>query len=385
MRANEMRTALTCMLDRRVKALLTEDDQYTDRSLRVLHLLTSVTGAGCGIVNAAMDIIAGQLNQGIDIAVCAGEGEFSSLLSEYGIPFHVLDQRRTITNLPRAVSGLRKIIRTFQPDVVHCHMMTSLLLARLIRRSTPFAIVAHLHNVHQRSSNLMGLADCVIAVSEAVRHDMIRRGIPPTKLTVVHNGMIGSLRFRPPVMQSAIDLCQPAIVTVGGMNHRKGISDLISAFDKMSVTVPNHHLYLVGDGPNAAEFRAQAANSRFHKQIHFAGFQQNPIPFMKAAALFVLASRRESFGLVLTEARQCGCAIVATDVDGIPEALDQGKAGLLVAPNDISALVKGMSEVLTNDVLKHDLQQRAQLNLERFTVERMAAEIRKVYGVALRS
>jgi glycosyltransferase involved in cell wall biosynthesis len=163
------------------------------------------------------------------------------------------------------------------------------------------------------------------------------------------------------------------------MNHRKGISELISAFAEVSARVPEAHLYLVGNGPDRAAFEAQAAASKYTGHIHFEGFQSDPIPYMKAAHTFVLASRRDSFGLVLTEARACDCAIVATDVDGIPEALDGGEAGLLVRPGDSGALAGAILKLLEKPEEHARLKMRARVNLERFSVERMAAQITNVY------
>jgi glycosyltransferase involved in cell wall biosynthesis len=239
--------------------------------------------------------------------------------------------------------------------------------------------VAHVHNVHQQSSNLMRLADRVIAVSHAVATDMSRRGVPREKIRMVHNGTLGSLRFPHVATRNPRALQQPAIVTVGGMNHRKGISELIRAFAEVSAHVPRAHLYLVGNGPDRAEFEAQAAASAYAEHIHFEGFQADPIPYMKAAHIFVLASRRDSFGLVLTEARACDCAIVATDVDGIPEALDGGEAGLLVPPGDSTALAGAILKLLETPKEHTRLKLRARVNLERFRVERMASQMTDVY------
>lgn len=350
-----------------------------ERPIRVLHLLNSFSGAGCGIVNAAVDIVSGQVRQSMDVAVCSKSGEFVDLLNKNGIPHFILDQRRSAANLSRAAVELRRIIKGFQPDIVHCHMMTGVILARAVRLITRFGLVAHVHNVHQRSSSLMRLADRVIAVSSAVMLDMAERGVPRRKLRVVHNATLGSLRLTTQTSEEAKTLLQPAIVTVGGMNHRKGISELISAFELVSKRVHGCHLYLVGNGPNRQEFELQAAASPFAANIHFEGFQANPFPYMKAARIFVLASRRDSFGLVLTEARQCGCAIIATNVDGIPEALDGGRAGLLVPPRDIPSLAGAMIRVLQSPDEHAQLKSRAGDNLERFRVERMAEEIKDIY------
>lgn len=351
----------------------------SERPTRVLHLLNSVTGYGCGIVNAALDIIAGQQRLGSDVAVCSGPGEFTTTLEQQGVPHFVLNQDRSFSNASRAFFAFRKIVQGFEPDIVHCHMVTGVALARAVRLTTKFGLVAHVHNVHQRSSVLMGLADRVVAVSEAVARDMARRGIAAKKIRVVHNGMLGSFRLADPDHMVPRPLEQPAIVTVAGMNYRKGIQELITAFEQVLRDVPKAHLYLVGSGPNEAEFREQAARSTAAARIHFEGFQENALSYMKSAAVFVLASRRDSFPLVLPEARQCGCAIIGTSVDGIPEALEQGRAGILVPPENPPALAAAMTRVLQDAAERSRLQAAARENLDHFRVERVASEMENVY------
>src|SRR3954451_22373843 len=254
------------------------------------------------------------MHEGLDIAVCSGSGGLVNVLERHGIPHFTLDQSRSFRNLAKAAISFRSITRSFQPDIVHCHMMTGVLLARAVRLTERYSLVAHVHNIHQRSSVIMGAADRVIAVSDAVRADMQKHGVSTRKLRMVRNGTLGSIRFQASGQTGEKQLLQPAIVAVGGLNHRKGIRELIIAFDMVCREIANCHLYLVGSGPNRSEFEAQAALSPFSAQIHFENFQADPTPYMRAAEVYVLASRRESFGLVLTEARQCGCAIVATNV-----------------------------------------------------------------------
>ncbi len=208
---------------------------------------------------------------------------------------------------------------------------------------------------------------------------MSRDAIPVAKFRVVLNGPLNSPR------NTAIDLLKPrtlqrpSITTVAGMNHRKGIAELLRAFELISNEFPNAHLYLVGDGPEKTLFEGQAAGLASRDRIHFEGCQSDPQAYMLATDIFVLASRRDSIGLVLMEARQAGCAIVATAVDGIPEALDHGRAGVLVPAEDPVALADAFRELLRDDTLRHSWQLKARGGCEVFSCSRMAAEVQEVY------
>ena len=210
-------------------------------------------------------------------------------------------------------------------------------------------------------------------------------GPPPATRTAlgktIRNGTINSPRVSP--AQSKM-LNHPAIVTVAGMYERKGIRDLIGAF----ASLPSHvqaHLYLVGEGPDRAAFEGAAAQSGRAAFIHFEGFQRQPQAYMQDADIFVLASHKEPWGLVLSEARELGCAIVATRVGGIPEVLEHGHAGLLFPVGDVSALTALLLQLIESPEECGRLRNRAQENLQCLTVERMTGEVLKLYRDMLES
>ncbi|MBD2504279.1 glycosyltransferase family 4 protein [Anabaena azotica] len=348
--------------------------------MRILHILNHVREIGNGIVNVAVDLACLQAKNHHDVAVASAGGEYETLLTKYGVKHFELDQTRTPVNLIHATRRYRGIIKEFQPDIVHAHMMTGVVLGRVLKASADYALVATVHNEFQRSAILMGLADRVIAVSHAVAKSMARRGIPERKLQVVSNGTLGSVRTRSMKEYLPVELQHPAIATVAGMYQRKGISELIAAFAQIASDFPQAHLYIVGNGPEKHIFEEKAQATGFSQRIHFAGFQPEPQRYLLAADIFVLASHRDPSPLVIPEAREAGCAIIATNVDGIPEALDNGRAGVLVPVKDSSALANALTKLLSQPSLLHHWQDQAQQNIDRLTVGRVNQETLAVYS-----
>src|SRR5580704_17258447 len=123
----------------------------------------------------------------------------------------------------------------------------------------------------------------------------------------------------------------------------------------------------------------QGSSSGFRDRNYFEGFQSSPQCYMLAADVFVLAARRESFGLVLIEARQAGCDIIASNVDGKPEALDGGRAGVLVEPQNINALADALGQMLGHPEQRQLWSERAKQGIEAFGVGVMVQEIMAVY------
>ncbi|MEB3217650.1 MAG: glycosyltransferase family 4 protein [Nostocales cyanobacterium 94392] len=347
--------------------------------MKIIHILNDIEKLGNGIINVAVDNACLQAKNGHDVAVVSGGGEYETLLSKYGVQHYHLNQKRTPLNMLKAGVIYRQIIKQFQPDIVHAHMITGILLASALRFGNSYSLVSTVHNEFQRESILMGLAHRVIAVSKVVAHNMAQKGISQDKLRVICNGTLGSPRNPVEHEYENFELQHPAIITVAGMYQRKGVAVLIDAFEQVANLFPEAHLYIVGNGPDKEQFEAQAKQLDCNHRIHFEGYQPQPQRYLKSCDIFVLASFRDPCPLVLSEAREAGCAIIATEVDGIPEALDYGEAGLLVPAKDSQALAAKLKNLLDDSNALHEWKNRASQNLERLNVKRVCQETLLVY------
>ncbi|OBQ36957.1 MAG: glycosyltransferase [Anabaena sp. CRKS33] len=290
--------------------------------MRILHITNHLQKIGNGIVNVAVDLACLQAQSGFDVAVASAGGEYETLLADYGVKHFHLNQCRTPLNLIKATWNYRRIIKDFQPDIVHVHMMTGVILAGIFRKNREYHLVSTIHNEFQPSAVLMGLADQVIAVSNAVANSMMKRGIPSEKLRVVSNGTLGSPRHKKLQDYQPVAMQYPSITTVAGMYNRKGISELIEAFKIIAEDFP--------------------------------------------------------------EAREAGCAIIASNVDGIPETLDHSQAGILIPPKDIGTLANTLTQLLSDRQLLNKWKFRAQQNLARFHAARVNEETLAVYRELMR-
>ncbi len=347
--------------------------------MRIIHILNEVRKIGNGIVNVAVDLACLQAKDGHEVAVISGGGEYEVLLKNFGVKHYLLDQTKKPINIFKAAVGYREIVKEFQPDIVHAHMMTGVVLAKFLRNKDGYGLVSTVHNEFQRESILMGVADQVIAVSKEVADAMARRGISKDKLRIIRNGTLGSPRTCSLQEYSPLPLERPAIATVAGMYKRKGITELIAAFEQIASDFPNVHLYIIGNGPDRDMFEEQASKTAVSSRIHFEGFQPEPQRYLLSSDIFVLASHREPFGLVLSEAREAGCAIVATNVGGIPEVLDNGEAGILVPPQDSNALAGALVKLLSDSDTLCEWKVKANQNLDWLNVARVHQETLAVY------
>jgi glycosyltransferase involved in cell wall biosynthesis len=349
--------------------------------MRIMHFLNH-TRPNNGHVHVAVDLACIQSRMGHSVSVVSGGGAFDSLFAANSVEHIVIDQKRSLPNLVNVIHKLRSTISSVSPDIIHAHMMASAGLAFVLRRFMKFKLVTTVHNEFQKAAIIMGVGDRVIAVSKAVADSMERRGVRRSKLRIVLNGTIGSPRLSAETPQSK-HLQRPAITFVGGLHPRKGVDDLITAFKTVCERVPAAFLYLVGHGPYWDAYKELAAQTGVGDRIQFCGPQADPRPYLLGSDLFVLASHAEPGALVLPEAREAGCAIIATSVDGIPEMLDGGKAGTLVPPRRPDLLAEAIIEVLTDKALLADMRARSRLNLDYFTVNRAAKDYVTIYDTLL--
>ena len=344
--------------------------------MRIFHLLKH-TLRGSGNACAAVDLACAQADAGHDVYVCHAVGSFEDVLAKHGVSVIGIPVMRRSVAAPAALLQLRRTLASLRPDIVHAHMLMGALHAAALRPLYRYGLVTTVHNDFQRTAILMGLGQRVIGVSEAVSKAMVSRGVPAGRMRTVLNGTINSAR-RPAPMPEAAGLARPTVVTVCGMHPRKGVADLIEAFSLVLNAVPRAQLCLIGSGPMLEEYKALAARIG-RGRVTFMGHMDDPRPVLLGSDIFVLASHAEPAGLAICEAREAGCAIVASDVGGIPEMLDSGRAGVLVPPGNPAGLAVALTALLLDPVRLAEMQYRAQQGLERFTMQRILEQTDCVY------
>jgi L-malate glycosyltransferase len=198
-------------------------------------------------------------------------------------------------------------------------------------------------------------ADHIVVVSDYLAKDVL--ALDPTvapKIKTIYNGVDLAL-FTPAEHEQRARVSLPnqgkTILSIGGFLPIKGHDILVRAFGHVLGQVPDARLVLVGgEGPEVEPVR-QLINSLLlaHRVTIFKPVPHARIPeFLSQAQVFVLASRREGFGLVVTEAAAAKVPVVCTKAGGIPELITDRVTGRLVAIDDHIALADAIVDVLTH-------------------------------------
>ena len=170
---------------------------------------------------------------------------------------------------------------------------------------------------------------------------------------------------------------------------RKGIDTLLDAWRSVKSDLPGADLHLAGGtelwkGTSRAEGSAGCAarirQMEEQRLLHTVGaVPRGQMPeFWNSLNVAVVPSLYEPFGLVALEAMACGVPVVASDVGGLREIVQDGESGLLVPPGDAASLAQTLRTLLTDEPLRHHLALGARRRAEEYSVERRSAELLKL-------
>ncbi len=174
----------------------------------------------------------------------------------------------------------------------------------------------------------------------------------------------------------------PWIVCLSRHDPRKGVEVLLYALARLRAARLAFRASLIGGGPILASNRRLAARLGLDDIVTIPGFVPDPYPFLRRADVFVLPSLQEGSGsLSLLEALHAGVAVVATNIDGIPEDVVDGESALLVQPGDAVALAAALERLLTDPALQDRLVAGGRATFDsRFSPAVFTEALREVYA-----
>lgn len=285
--------------------------------------------------------------------------EFGSELAEADIPVDCLNMRRKIPD-PRGALRLIRILRRHKTGILHCHMVHANLLGRLVRplaRIPVLICTAHNMNEGGRWRELAyrithRLADLTTSVSQAAAERYIEVGaVPGGDIAVIPPG-IDTDRFRknPSAgrrLRAELGLGEEFVwLAVGNFWTANDHPNLLSGFAETLKMREDARLLLVGEGPLKSQAQAAARRLGMSDHVRFLGRRTDVRALMNAADAYVMSSAWEGMPAVLLEASAAELPIVATDVGGNREVVDDGVSGLLVPPRNSDALADAMTRVM---------------------------------------
>jgi glycosyltransferase involved in cell wall biosynthesis len=364
--------------------------------MNIVHLL--IGGELRGGEAVALRLARAARARGDDVSfVSPDPGPFVDLAAADGFHVDLVPLRRSY-QLGAAVR-LGRVLRRRRADVLHTHVQAAAgAPARVAARLVGVRVVAHLHienhfrprgvrrGVLRTLDNVTArLCARAIAVSEATLDAFVRQGWPERMIEVVYNGVdiVADAPSANGAWRRALSVPDdaPVVAEIARLCDVKGQRELIAAL----ADVPDARLVLVGGdleagGAFQAELERAADRLGVRDRVVFAGYRADAAELLSDVDVFALPSWTEGLPITVLEAMARSRPVVATPVGGTPEVVADGETGLLVPPQDPTALAAALRRLLADPELRRRMGEAGRRRVEeRFSAREMTDRVLAVY------
>jgi N-acetyl-alpha-D-glucosaminyl L-malate synthase BshA len=362
---------------------------------------------GSGIV--ATELARHLVRRRHEVHVLSSEIPFRLRADPGGVVFHaVATPDYPLFREPQYVISLAtrivQVARERQLDVIHAHYAvphaTAAFLAReILRKECGGRVPAVITTLHGTDITLVGSdpsfaetvrfsidsSDAVTAVSESLRNDTVERLKANSRIRVIPN-FLDCDRFKRVIDPDARErFCPKAdydalVVHLSNFRPVKRVDAVVGVFRRIRERV-RARLVLAGEGPDSLKVQGEIETQGLGRDVEILPPQEDVVPLLSAADLFLLPSLQESFGLAALEAMACGVPVVASRVGGLPEVIEDGVSGSLHPPDDLEAMAESGIRLLTNRAAHAEMAQEGRWVVQyRFCVSEIVPLYEALYS-----
>jgi glycosyltransferase involved in cell wall biosynthesis len=354
--------------------------------LKILHSESSKGWGGQEIRTLKEMVALRECGHTVEL-ICPSDARLGTRSRELGFAVHHARMRGggDMSSMLR----IKALMRRRAYDVLNTHSGHDSLVAGTAARlaGTPLIVrTRHLALPISSLATYTWIPHRVIAVSHYVRRYLISAGVSEKRVHTIYDGIAkpepiakSSLRAELGIAPDATVGCMVAI-----MRDEKGHEDLIAAVRPLFDTHPDLHIIMAGDGPIFDRINGIVRSLGLESRIHMLGFRTDVPNILRGSDFFVLPTHQEALGQAYIEAMAAGLPVIGTQVDGVPELIQDDVNGLLVPPRNPEALRGAIARMIDDPQLRQRLRQESQRITERgFTIGDMAYETALYYRQAL--
>ncbi len=369
------------------------------RKVRVVEVMA--TGTNGGAQEHVFNLV-NRLDHGFyDVSIVSlSPGSAVRKLQRHGFDVTVIDEPDDVI----ATATLAAHLADARPDVVHNHMYRAEIVGTKAAIALATAghrrpwVVSTVHSSRVRSPEdqeqlrrLTPSMDRLVVVSNAIDRKVVEEGRLGAERVLIYNGVdLERYDHQEPCCtlrdEYGMEPDAGIVGVVGRLELEKGHPTLLEAWPMVLERAPGAYLLIVGEGSRQDALRQIAREQGIERHVIFTG-RRDDIPAVTAALdVAVLPSYREAQGLTILEAMAMSRPVVASNVGGIPEMVQDGVTGLLVPPHDPPALAAAIARLLTNHQLA-DMLARAGHDLvhDRFCIQIMVNAVQALYDEGARA
>ena len=334
-------------------------DRNSKRKINVIHLVEELTIGGLEKILTTIALNLDKKKYNVSVWCLKKGGFFASKLAKEGIDVKIL--HISTSRNPLSIYKLYKLLKSHKFDIIHTHAYSAGTIGRIsaFLAGIP-VIISHNQNVYDYYNRyyhfvewlLSHITDGIICVSDIVKKFTNEtQRINANKLITIHNGIdsvcsVDEKDTSGLKKELGIPINYSVMGTIAQFSEKKGLGYLIKSASILLEHRKDINFLLVGKGALKEELKILCVNLKVEKNVIFAGERSDIPEILSLIDIFVLPSIREGLPLAVLEAMDCGKAIIATNVGGIPEVIKDGVSGILVSPKDPEALHSAMNELL---------------------------------------
>jgi glycosyltransferase involved in cell wall biosynthesis len=294
------------------------------------------------------------------------------------------------------VTKLADYIKTHKVDILHTHGYKSDIIGILAAKKAKIPVVVTPHGFENAEDfklrafiwagcQSMRFADHVVPLSPQLMQDVQQFGVKPPKLVYIQNGVdlseVDEVREAPAKLSKE----KMRIGFIGQMISRKNIMDILTIFDELAAKRNDIELVWLGDGDERATLE-QAANGMASKNdIHFLGYRDDRLDYLRSIDLFVMTSTLEGIPRCLMEACAMATPVAAYDIAGIDQLVKHEQTGLLATLGDKASLSTHWERLLDDNTFADTIGQNARSYVnEHYSAKRMADEYMVLFNNMLK-
>jgi len=324
--------------------------------------------------------------------------------AQAGHEYHISLEER-LSPLPALTSGLHKRFNILNerwinelayqsPKVLHAHFGPDGLAARSIAKKLNIPLITTFHgfditidsptnNYRKNRHKIFEESQYVIAVSDFVKQQLLKKGCPKEKI-ILHYIGVDTAQFTPATHKK-----EGTLVFVGRLVDKKGCEYLIRAMNYVEKSCPGATLRIIGDGPLKEDLKELALSS--NANIIFTGrLTTNEVKrevqkasILCAPSITTENGDQEGLPISIMEALACGTPVISSYSAGIAEAIQDGFNGFLLQEKDVFGLAEKITGLLNNNALQQEMKNNARNTaLSKFDLSSQCANLEQIYDKA---
>lgn len=323
------------------------------------------------------------------LVVCPNRGNLVNEIEKLGIETFIIKmesfRKLKVMSWVSSICELIRLINVRNINVIHSNGSRPTIYGGIAARITKTPLIWHVRIADTDKwvdKVLARFATKILVVSKAVR--LRFKGIKE-KIAVVYNG-IDLDKFNPLIdgtkirQEFSLSSSTPIVGIVGRLDNYKGHQYFIKAARKVVDTIPNARFMIVGDGENRKKLEYLKKKLGLDEHIIFTGNRDDIAEILAALDLFVLSSVSEGFGRSAVEAMACGKAVVASNVGGLSEVVENGITGKLIPSRNPDSLTMAILSLLKDKEKTRRMgcagRQRAE---KMFSLQKNISETLRIY------